>query len=101
MMQQPVMEHARGSACSVGVQTAGVNTPEALRKLRAPSFYASNGGARLGNYDPDLLALPSVGSHAVPLAVLRAKAGAGASRTPFAIVRYQRGRHWRGGRCAA
>ena len=64
------MEHVHDSAGSPGAPPAGVDTPEALRELRAPSFYGSDEGVGLGNYDPDLLSLPAVGNRAVPLAAL-------------------------------
>ena len=64
------MEHVRESVGSLGAPPTGVDTPEALRKLRVPSVYGLDGDVKLGTYNPDLLALPAVGSHAVPLAAL-------------------------------
>ena len=70
LMQQRIMEHARGSVGALGAPPAGVDTPEALRRLRAPCFYGADDDVKLGNYNPDLLSLPAVGNHAVPLADL-------------------------------
>ncbi|CAK0847592.1 unnamed protein product, partial [Prorocentrum cordatum] len=83
-MQQRIMEHVRDSVGALGAPPAGVDTSEALRRLRAPGFYGSDEDVKLGNYNPDLLSLPSVGSHAVPLADLW---GAGGRRRVAEFVR--------------
>ncbi|CAK0844144.1 unnamed protein product, partial [Prorocentrum cordatum] len=74
-MQQRIMEHVRDSVGALGAPPAGVDTSETLRRLRAPGFYGSDEGVKLGNYNPELPSLPSVGSHAVPLADLRGAGG--------------------------
>ncbi|CAK0805153.1 unnamed protein product, partial [Prorocentrum cordatum] len=83
-MQQRMMEHVRDSVGALGAPPAGVDTSEALRRLRAHGFYGSDEDVKLGNYNPDLLSLPSVGSHAVSLADLR---GAGGRRRVAEFVR--------------
>ncbi|CAK0838131.1 unnamed protein product [Prorocentrum cordatum] len=72
------------SSVTLVISTFGVDTSEALRRLRAPGFYGPDEDVKLGNYNPDLLSLPSVGSHAVPLADLR---GAGGCRRVAEFVR--------------
>ncbi|CAK0856443.1 unnamed protein product [Prorocentrum cordatum] len=72
------------SSVTPAISTFGVDTSEALRRLRAHGFYGSDEDVKLGNYNPDLLSLPSAGSHAVPLADLR---GAGGRRRVAEFVR--------------
>ncbi|CAK0910921.1 unnamed protein product [Prorocentrum cordatum] len=84
LVQQRVTEHVRDSVGALGAPPAGVDSSEALRRLRAPGFYGSDEGVELGNYNPELLSLPSVGGHAVPLADF---SGAGGRRRVAEFVR--------------